>query len=272
MYSFPYPVLGNVDDVDGRIDMNVKVEGVGAQYVVSGSIDTSNEWYGNAITEGFAKWLLRVECSKTYYRRSIAIDDTKLKFGIPSDCVEGLVYLRPVLVACADESEFRPSGANKDYGGARFAVRMGGVLGIGPVGVFEAEKCTLGGKRHRSALIRIRPSDCEEGEAEIVLDHPTILVRIPGRDWKAFMVAKGFLPSAMTAVVGVPAVAEAIRKVDSEEFEEQPWSLALQRILKSHRIGREKSEFVAAQAVLNSPLRVLLGDLVRMAEADGGEE
>src|SRR5690606_25615424 len=154
--SYPYPVIGNENDVEGRF--------VVAEFIRSTDPDTITFNYAFEVTNptlleligaGKAKFVIQIECSGTFQRFAYSTNEPKGTFQIPSNKLREKVMVRFFVCATQGISDYLPAGSHPDYEGTTFEVEPGDVLAVGGYTSFIAEKTFDPLKAPLDSLFRI---------------------------------------------------------------------------------------------------------------------
>ena len=163
---------------------------------------------------------------------------------------------------CATDAvaNYRIAGAHPDYGDAIFAVRKGDILAVADGRRFDAEK-DPGALRRISSIMQIQESP-EDGDVpmRLALEQHKLGIVLSKNDfaeYKLFKLQPQLLPM-LTATIVVPALVEALHTVrgNAEGDGTAPrWQQNLRARLEAMNAGTDADVFVAAQQMLDLPLR-----------------
>lgn len=260
LISYPHPVLGLRDDVEGVLavpDVEVDCDGENVKIDVRG-LRVTNETIQTYVDGGIAAFAIRVHCGRTYFRRSWTTSSDSLSILIPATRVFDEVKLAYRVVAKHSIPNYRPRGLHPDYGEARFAVSAGDVLAEGEELTFwlENDFDPLAGSV--GSIMQVQRGDHEHG-VKVDYQADKITVRIGKEDFDAYQIVRAGAPSILHSALVLPVLVEAIqllRKGDQEAFlEGLLWSGRLKAMLAATQGASEAaSVFEAAQALLQNPL------------------
>lgn len=131
--SYPYPVLGIGDDVfplleDNNAPLNVDIDG--QDYVFSMSIKLENKAICTNIANGYAEYVIEIDCSRTLYRVCVKQDNPDFCIRIPKKALVGEIRFTPSVIA-TQRFLYRNPGFNIDYGdNLVFEIERGDILAI----------------------------------------------------------------------------------------------------------------------------------------------
>ena len=138
--SYPYPVVGNRDDVPGAafqaaLEMTTDRQAV----YLDAQIKCSSKTVNDLVKKGDACFVIHVECSNTLYRRAFEFADESYRIQIPSDNLNDTVEVNVFTRAKKNLSGYRVDKAHSDYGSVAFSVEKGDILALGESHVFYVE-------------------------------------------------------------------------------------------------------------------------------------
>jgi hypothetical protein len=175
--SWPHPVLGNSDDIDGafKVDISCKIESE-KLYVKSESIEVSNEYFQKLIHEGNAAFIFKMTCNSTLWMRQFK---GKLDEAIDCSLLSKRVDIEILIVAMQDIGNYGHSSFHEDtkLGENRgiFNVESGSVIGdAGSISINLDEEF----RRGLSGIIQFEEVSSEE-PISIDVEDTKILVKYP---------------------------------------------------------------------------------------------
>jgi hypothetical protein len=191
--SFFYPVLreGLSDYADGsvfKIDLaNSRIvdEANEQKFCFDGKVSLSNMNLMKLVNDGQAKLVLVVYCSATMLRLTLEISKVGVleSFEIPANQLIGNVDFQPLVVLKSKEIDFKPSGANTEYGVATFKLKRGAFLAIG-----DALRVSFTTERlDKRSFFRVQQSnDLDPNVYEFVTAPQQITILMGSNAWKAW--------------------------------------------------------------------------------------
>lgn len=263
--SFPFPVLGNNDDVAGELaDLELSHQSAGTFVDILLSptpLSTGNETIDALVSQGKAAWFLRMHCARTYYRRESILDPKDPRVRISTDEVEGSVEAQLFVLALAPLENYRPSGLHPDYGDASFAVAQGEVLTQSWIFDFNVEPRFDPMKADAKSLIQfLKDDERSDGPFEVECDSDTINVLIPTDDWNLVAEIRSEIPDLLHACIALPAVVHALK--ERTDGDTRRWAARLTALMQERNILNAATEpLIAAQQLLENPLKRGLAQL-----------
>jgi hypothetical protein len=191
--SYFYPVLreGLSDYVDGSVfkleiaNERIEDQGASQKFCFDCKVWLSNVELINLVNDGQAKLLLVIYCSATMQRltREISTIGEFEPLDIPATQVFGHVELQPLVVLRRNEIDFKPSGANAEYGPSSFKLKRGAFLAIG-----EALRVTFSSERlDKRSFFRVQQSDDLDKNVYEFLTAPDQITILMGSNvWQAW--------------------------------------------------------------------------------------
>ncbi len=273
--SYPHPVLGNGDDIQGTFKVDFTYE-LGRDSVSLNPIFTlSNKTLESLIKKGKASFVAEAECRSTFFRDSFATGNNIEKFTIPSRLLRERVSVGFFICANEDIKNYKPDGCHPDYQGMPFDVEKGDVLAVGGNCEFIAEKDFDPLRPPVSSFMSIREGRCHEGPIEIDYTSDKITIELSKSDWQNYInirnqkVAEGTLHASVV----LPVLIDAIYKVKegSSDYADQNWFGRLDAILVAKGL-RSKEPFEAAQKILDNPSARNFQSISSMLEFNSAEE
>lgn len=252
-YSYPYPVLGNRDDIlSDIIDCDLESVAVENRLILKlPELKITHPDISSLISAGDAAWLIRVRCSRTYYRVIDIISDKSWEKIFDSSNLEGEVVVDVSVIAMTDIKNYAPDFMNEDYGEQKFFVENRNILAIGPTFKIQIDKQFDPLKAPMSSFIRIIRGDFQSGPCQVTLDDDLILVELSKQDWEGYAGIKDRAYSVLHSSLILPVLAEAIREI--EKHSDVMWSSRLQTLIAEQNLNLDKP-FESAQFLLDSPI------------------
>lgn len=251
--SFPHPVLGNGDDISiGNISPQVSYE-ISDEVVnltLSG-LASGHHRVDQMVEDGDAAWHVRLQCSRTYMRESFATNSQRLDLRLKGEDYEGFVDVEISVVAQKEIVDYRPEGIHEDYEDETFLLRSGDVIGVGPTFRFLVDKVYDPLKAPLSSLVRITEGEDRDGPFTVSYDDDLIVVSLSKSDWHEYSGVRDRVPTVVHSAIVLPALAEAIRRIDKHT--DTLWGGRLKDLLEAKNID-QSAPLAAAQEVLASPV------------------
>lgn len=132
--AFPYPVLGNGQDYtdsafQGVLDVELEDTEDGQQVSVDYFFNLSNRKISESISGGKASFALEIECSDSFYREVLLVEQEGKRMLPPGELF-GRLIIRPIVVAIKPIKRFASTDFNLEYEGQSFGIEPGDMLAI----------------------------------------------------------------------------------------------------------------------------------------------
>lgn len=255
--SFPYPVVGNRDDVPGAaFQATVEMTSDKQSVYLDASINCSSKTINNLVKKGDACFLLHVECSNTLFRRAFEFDETTHRIQIPSDRLNSAVEVNVFARATKDLSSYRVDGAHSDYGDVTFDLEKGDVLAVGDGQVFYVES-NFDSLSRIGSIMQIHQGQDLDMPMKVDYGREKILIYLSKKDFADYKALKGadnVLVPLTTAIV-LPVLLQAIHIVKDEPDDDLRWVRALRRRVENLGLTFDRDPLELAQLVLELPLK-----------------
>ena len=269
--SYPYPVLGNDDDVEGKFDASFRHMLRRDNIVLRSRFSLKNRTLEKLISERKAVYTVEVECPSTFYRKLFSTFELEADFMMPSTSVREHVSVGFFIRANETMTKYEVAGCHPDYDGFKFDVGAGDVLAIGGYTSFIAEKDFDPMQPAISSLIAIKKGNKDAGPMEIDYSQDKIFIKLSRRDHKNYSQIKGqtTIAGVLHSSIVLPVLTDAIRLVEAgdEETQDRHWFRRLEVILRQQSLAGQ-DPLISAQKVLRAPIERCLAGLVESSEAD----
>lgn len=177
--SFPYPVLGNSEDVNGAFKLKLDLNKENDTIVFSNiSYEIDNEYFSGLVESKRASVFCSIKCSSTLYFQSFNVSELNY-FEVQESLLGGKIEVKTTLVANEQISDYTSSTFNEDaFLGENqgvFDVPIGGVIGFGGGFLFDLG---VQFKRGLTGIIEFHrrnidmPMEIDLGEHKIVIYYP----------------------------------------------------------------------------------------------------
>src|SRR4051812_46145094 len=135
--SYPYPVVGNRDDVPGAGFQAALEMSADKQLVyLDADVSCSSTSINSLIRRDEACFVLHVECGNTLFRHAFDFHNPKHRVSIPVDNLNDAVEVNVFVRAMRDSPSYRVDKAHADYGETVFDVGKGDILAVGEGQIF----------------------------------------------------------------------------------------------------------------------------------------
>ncbi|MBZ4416006.1 hypothetical protein [Myxococcus sp. RHSTA-1-4] len=273
--SFPHPVVGVGDDVDGALSCNEPELdfGVDTTALIVDGLQVENPTIAGLIRQGEAAFTVRVTCGATYYRETFQTQEGQLRHVLPTSKLLGDVKIQVRVCTLKRLESYRPEGLHPDYEGRSFAVQAGDVLAVGDDFTVRAEKQFDPLATDIPSIMRITRGKEKQGAFHVDFTREQIVISLSHEDYARYGVASNVAPGVIHSAVVFPVLCEAIailcRPPEENEFlVETRWFPRLKEMLEARGIDASESLVIAAQKLLDAPLARALADTLKGREDD----
>lgn len=248
-YSFPHPVLGVADDIEGEFNFSVCIERRGEERVVyfkSKKLEIKNDYISKLVNEGYVDFVLSIYCGATYQSWvSYGTDDS----FIPEDQLASRIEVQPLLVTRKDIPNYYDKSFNSDYEQNHFSLVKSEIVGVSGKKVLPIEK--IDERLGFGSIFKWKQTDAEKS-VEYYLESDQIEITYPVKRDNDDPISYLFKikPWTSYSIFILPALEEAFRymkdaKGSAERFD---WYWVLSELLPEDE--RTPSPFVNAQRVI----------------------
>jgi len=270
--SYPYPVVGNRDDVPGAafqasLEMSTDRQAV----YLDAQVKCSSKTINDLVRKGDACFVVHVECSNTLYRKAFEFAEQNYRIQIPSDNLNDVVEVNVFTRAKKNLSGYRVDSAHSDYGNVVFNVEKGDILALGESHVFYVE-APFDALSPIGSIMQItethkdgdQPMQVEYGGQKILIE----LSKKDFEDYKRLKATEG-VSTALTMGIVLPVLVDAIYKLqEAEEDDDLRWVRNLKRRIDGVERKLEDDPLEIAQRILEFPLKRTFASARKLAEAD----
>lgn len=258
--SYPHPVLGNGDDVQGAA-FQATFEYASDQqfYYITVTAACSSATLTRLISKSAACYMLHVECSNTLFRHAYDFAEKTHRVQIPTSQLNDAVEVNAFIRAMKDIPSYKIAGAHEDYGDAAFQVRPGDILAIGEGQIFYAETSFDSLRRVGSIMVIEQSSELGDHPMRVEYNSDKIRILLCKSDFQAYSKLKSVprLTSHLTTTIVLPVLIEALHyiEVESEGLQAFKWYRNLERRIDTLNLGSEQDVLAKAQMLLDMPIR-----------------
>jgi hypothetical protein len=256
-YSFPHPVLGNADDVQGSLKVKMRVDRNESRMIEFSNIqiENTNGYIAGLIAAGQANYFVRIYCSATMSTWLLEYRNANIQ--VSENDLVAKAEVQVYIISKVQISNYSDASFNSQFAGTVFEVAANEVLGISgklnvPIEKIN-ERLGLGNIFKFFQQESGKPINFEFTRDKIYINYPVTKkgehpprAMFEKRPWTAFQI---FI---------VPAIAEALRYVDdnNEKVKNLEWYQVIDSILPESE--RDGNYFSQAQTLLNKGLPILL--------------
>lgn len=273
--SYPYPVLGNEDDIGGSFSVEFRYELSKQEVALNPSFILKNKALEDLIRKEKASFITEVECRSTFYRNSFSTRKAIEKFIIPAKFLRERVTVGFYICADTNINNYKPSDCHPDYEEASFDIEKGDVLAVGGYCSFIAEKGFDPMRPPLSSFMTIVEGFRHEGPMNVDYSSDKITIELSKADYGSYLDVKGqkVTQGVIHASIVLPVLIDAIYHVKNNgtDYEDRNWYGRLDSILESKGLNN-KDPFEAAQIILESPASRNFESIASMLNLNSNEE
>ena len=277
--SWPHPVVSPLcDDVaPNGFDFRLDVLPEHQRWILGIEATDDDATLHQCVRSGKARYLLHVECKRTYYRGASMSDGPRFEMLISGDLLFGLVEVSLLVVATKGLKAYRHPGQHADYRDSTFDISIGEPLAVAASKSFDAflEADPI---LRLSSILDIKRGDGDLRAMKVNCESDRIIVILPPGEFERYreLRAGPQIRGLLATTVVLPALLNAFYYLRSpdlnvEEFKaDHRWSRCVLSRLERMEIDiiNPHAEsgvcLEAAQALLREPLRRSLEDLSRL--------
>ena len=270
--SYPYPVVGNRDDVPGAAFQAALEMSSDRQAVyLDAQIKCSSKTINDLVKKGDACFVVHVECSNTLYRRAFEFEEDNYRIQIPSDNLNDAVEVNVFTRTKKNLSGYRVDKAHSDYGSVAFNVEKGDILAVGEGHVFYVE-APFDALSPIGSIMQITESH-KDGDQPMQVEYggEKILIELSKKDFEDYKRLKATegVSTALTMGIVLPVLVHAIYYLQqSDEEDDLRWVRSLKRRIDGVGMKLEDDPLEVAQRILELPLKRTFASARKLAEAD----
>lgn len=270
--SYPYPVLGNGDDVAGIFHVKPHFTLDVEQIRIEAEIELQNETIEKLISDHAATYVMQVDAGSTTYRRTFnsfeSSFDTVINAGDLRDKVEVSFYV----CAVQQIEEYDPVGTHPELAGDSTKLDAGDIVAYGGSGTFIADKSFDPLKAPVTSLMKIKKGTFTDGP--MVIEYgDQIIIKLSKNDYEKYLQVRSFAPSVLHSSLVLPALVETLyeMKNNGANYSSDPWYVRIQEICRIRGIDFQEP-LTAAQKLLGQPVGRSLSQLNVIGGDLGGNE
>jgi hypothetical protein len=270
--SYPYPVVGNRDDVPGAAFQAALEMSTDRQAVyLDAQVKCSSKTINDLVKKGDASFVVHVECSNTLYRKAFEFDEESYRIQIPSDNLNDVVEVNVFTRTKKNLSGYRVDKAHSDYGSVAFDVEKGDILAVGESHVFYVE-APFDALSPIGSIMQVTETH-KDGDQPMQVEYSgqKILIELSKKDFEDYKRLKATegVSTALTMGIVLPVLVDAIYKLqESEEDDDLRWVRNLKRRIDGIEMKLNDDPLEIAQRILEYPLKRTFASARKLAEAD----
>ncbi len=238
---YPYPVLSDTtsDYINSSFDMDLQVTKGMREICFFISLKLINNEIEQLIADGFAEYVIHIECPHTSYRTVIRTDEYEIKKNIPEHKLNGKVTVCAFIIAKNIISEYYNSAFNEDYDGMSFLLNRGNIIAIGGQVNIEITKEVEELSKIPSIFTICRCAEDVDDSMKIDITGEKIAITLCNRSFENYKILTG-IPSMLPvlhSMLIVPTLIytfETLKKEGISEFEDLRWFKSVERTLRNN--------------------------------------
>jgi hypothetical protein len=271
--SFPNPVLGISDDVNGSIssDCSIKLDPIKTTLTVKWNLTCDSLQL--LINQEKAAYCVEVICPGTIYRKCFQTHDSTQEISLDSALLRGRTVLNHFIAATENIPNYFLKEFNTDYEGYLFDVGKGDMLAWSGSESFTAEKSWEALKSVSSFMV-VKKGPLDKGPMAYDLDDEKIIIYLSKEDFKKYENI-GKTPKfsdVFLSVLVLPALTNALKFVLSEDqtcpYSERSWFINLKIRINEESFKQKfnmqltiDKSLEVAQAILDYPISKTISGL-----------
>lgn len=254
--AYPYPVLGNDDDItDGNFEFSMEYT-IGYDVVsIDCRFEVNHETIESLISEKKAVFVSEIVCPATFYRKAFKSSTPELNKNINADDLRGRVTVESYICASEEIEDYDPVGTHPDLQGYTANVKTGEILAFGGTAPFIAEKEFDPLKTPVSSFMKIQSKTALREHITVAYETDRILIQLAKEDYDLYLDIKGSASANLHSSVVLPVLIDALYLVskNSEDYGDCLWFSKLKQICDESGYDIN-SPFETAQKILQMPI------------------
>lgn len=238
---YPYPVLSDTtsDYINSSFNMDLQATKGMREICFFISLKLINNEIEQLIADGFAEYVIHIECPYTSYRTVIKTDEYEIKKNIPEHQLNGKVTVCAFIIAKKTISEYYNSAFNEDYDGMSFLLNRGNIIAIGGQVNIEITKDVEELSKIPSVFTICRCAEDVDDSMKIDITGEKIAITLCNRSFENYKILTG-IPSMLPvlhSMLIVPTLIytfETLKKEGISEFEDLRWFKSVERTLRNN--------------------------------------
>ncbi|MEP4532212.1 MAG: hypothetical protein ABJ004_03945 [Cyclobacteriaceae bacterium] len=253
---YPHPVLGIEDDIQGDVQVKLKVSSNSEFILLENIFSIDNPDLHELIKANQACYSTHITCPGTFFRNNyIAYKELPSPIKIKASDLNGEVELDYLICATTDIKEYQNKASNADFGDTKFEINKGDILAYLGKGKFYANK-TYQETISVSSLMNINTDKKPNHPFYLDYNAEKITIFLSQEDYELYQEVKlKKFGSILHSSIVLPALQQVITFLDrseSEDYQSMPWYKIMQELMDKYG-GNDSLE--TAQKILELPLR-----------------
>ena len=255
--SYPHPVLGNGDDINGTFAVQFNYGLTREDVSFNSHFELKNKALEELIKNGKATYVLEIECPAVFFRTSIKTGEVLNRFSLSAKRLREKVTVGFYICADDDIPTYKPTECHPDYMDATFEIEKGDILAFGGSCSFIAEKTFDPLRPPVSSLFTITYGACHHGPMQIEYDSAKIGIILSKSDYQAYnsvrnqTTSQGILHASIVFPVLMDAISQV--KANNTDYSDKNWYSRLAAVLDAKKL-RDMDPFDSAQKILDNPI------------------
>ncbi len=258
--AYPHPVLGNGNNVNGLFNSSYNYE-VGKEYLsLSFKFVLQNDTLEKLISERQAAFVVFLECSNTFYRKTFEFYEYEKVFNtIKSAKFRGKVDIAFFICATKEISNYSIVNAHPVYSNYEFIIQQGDVLAYSGSDNFNVD-IRYDALKYVSSIMEIVIGKDLTGPMKLEFEFNKIRVILSKEDYDYYNRFKSNLKisSLFHSSIVVPVLLEALKLMGNNERLETlqifTWFQVIIKRLENLKLTLENDHLKIAQILIENPL------------------
>ena len=268
--SYPFPVLGNGDDIKGEFVPDFECALDPRTITLNLKLVLQNKTLENLINQNLASFVVEVQCAGTFFRKTFQSNKKSWSEDVPASDLRDKVDLRFYICANKFIANYRPEGLHPDLvvEGFNIHIEKGDILADGGSGSFIADKEFHPLKSPISSFVKIRCNNKNNAPVEVSYDDDNIIIYLSKNDYKLYNQTKEDAPSIMHCSIVLPVITSALYMMsESNKYGNTPWRDRIEQICKERGYDPD-DHLITAQRMLGFPVNRCLDWLNKTRRED----
>ncbi|WP_221568995.1 hypothetical protein [Alkalihalobacillus sp. TS-13] len=248
---FPHPVLSFFSDDFNESTFDAKVEPIISENSFEFLIDfnLNNQDLRKIIAEEKAKFMVHIECVKTWVRLAEKTSNSSIEVSVPAEKLHDRADVCVFVVADQDIPRYRNDCFHPDFEGEFFQIKKGDILAVGPEISVNLEKKPL--EKINSIFQLVKDPTYKEGDMSVNVESEkiTVLLSIATHSKYQQLIRDPNLIPVFHTMIAVPALVYALSYIketfecqrDLEELTSYSWYKSISRRLEEMNIDIENT-------------------------------
>lgn len=268
--SYPYPVLGNEDDIEGRFSFSMDYSLEPQRVILDCVFSLENETIEHLMQTGETVFIAEAICPATFFREVYSSATPNMSKSIQADKLRGQVTVSSYISAVKPIPEYLPEGTHADLQGEPFSLEAGDIIAVGGTAAFIADKTFDPLRAPVSSFIKIQRGEDKTGPMTAEYTADSIIIRLAQDDYDAYLIVKPTTAANIHASIVLPILTDTIHLMYSNKsvYQDQQWFTRIEQICMERGLNTDEP-LECAQKILHFPIaRGLRNIKEEIAEVD----